>query len=617
MSHKTLKLGFYLQIFILAACSTQSAKNTEDGKSVFYDSAFNDRNRAPASFSPPEKMLGGSPQDPFYLRTQADYYFSMAEAYSLEGNHPKAIEAFKMTMNYDSSSVTVQLRLANEYLRSGLMTEALDVANGVAEKDPENIEAKMILGGIYSNMRMFGKAIENYEYVYKKKPDNLEVPLYLGAIYSETKQFDKAVKFFEAMSKNPDYPAPHLAYYYIGRVRGEQKDEKNQKLAEQAFKKCLEIKPDFSEGILALGSYYLRKNEDQKALQIYAQFQKKFGPNTRIADILSQMYVEKEMYDEAYEQYEILEAQSEASLNIKLKMSLILIEKKIYDKAIAKLEEVLKEAPESDKVRFYLGAVFEETKQDDKAIAHFKKIPPSSQYYAEAVIHTAYLLKGMGKITEGIQFMETALANKKDYAQMVAMYASLLDEKGDIQKASVVLEKGTIDFPDNAQIRFYYGTLQDRMGKKEQVIDSMKKVIELDPNHVQGLNYLAFTWAETGAHLEEAEKLARRALDIEPRDGYILDTLGWILYKRGQFTQSVQYLESAHKFQPNVSVIAEHLGDAYHRQAMNDKALRMYEKALEFETDIKKIDEIRSKLTALQDQKVIENRTPASLYKEK
>jgi Tfp pilus assembly protein PilF len=154
--------------------------------------------------------------------------------------------------------------------------------------------------------------------------------------------------------------------------------------------------------------------------------------------------------------------------------------------------------------------------------------------------------------------------------------------------------------------------MNDRLGKKDVVIDEMKKVIEIDPNHVQGLNYLAFTWAEQGTNLKEAEQLARKAMSLEPQDGYILDTLGWILYKQGKLGESVKMLEAAFKYQSSVSIIAEHLGDVYYKQSLVDKAKKMYQRAADLETDGEKQQEIRAKLTSIEKQ-VLDNRFPASV----
>ena len=595
----------------LTGCATFTSN--ESGTAPYYEASFNDHNRAPASLTPQPISTkdGQATLDPLYMRTQADYYFSMGEAYALEGNSSKAIESFKMTLIYDANSPAVNMRLAAEYLKQGMISESLAQAEEAVSKDSKNIDARLLLGGLYSSMKLYPKAMDQYQTVMKLQPNNTEAPLYIGALYSEQKQSDKAVKYFESLLKNPEYSTPYLAHYYIGRVRMEQPEAKYQKAAEESFKKAMKLKPDFADSVLSLGTMYTKQKNEAKALTLYRTYQKENAPSPKIADVLAQTYIEQGKYELAYEQLEVLEQYSDEPLNIKMKMALILIEQKRYEVAVDKLEQILKDAPESDKIRFYLAAVYEETRQNEKAVREFKKIPATSTYYGESTVHAAYLLKGLGRLDEALEVVSKGLAERKDQPQIYAMYASLLDEKTDYKGAAKILSQGLEKFPENAQLRFYYGTINDRMGNKEVVVSEMKKVLELDPNHVQGMNYLAFTWAEMGQNLPDAEKLARRAMELEPKDGYVLDTLGWILYKQSKFAESVKFLEAAHKYQGTVSVIAEHLGDAYYKQSMVDKAKKMYRKAADLETDKNKVQEIRAKITAIEKQE-LNPRLPAS-----
>ncbi|WII70777.1 tetratricopeptide repeat protein [Bdellovibrio sp. 22V] len=601
-------------VLLLSACATLTS--TDSDKATYYEASFDDKNRAPASFAPAVVAQDGSATlDPLYMRTQADYYFAMGEAYSLDGNTAKAIESFKMTLVYDQNSPAVNMRLAAEFLKQGLISESLAQAEEAVKKDNKNIDAHLLLGGLYSSMKLYPKALAEYNTVMKLQPSNTEAPLYIGALYSEQKQSDKAVKYFETLLKNSEYSTPYLAHYYIGRVRMEQGDEKYQKAAEASFKKSLQLKPDFADAVLSLGMMYTKQKQEAKAISMYREFQKENTPNPRIAEVLAQTYIEKGDYEKAYEQLEVLESDSDEPLNVRMKMALILIEQKRYDLASQKLEDVLKDAPDSDKVRFYLAAVYEETHQAEKAVREYRKIPVTSTYYGESVVHAAYLLKGLGKLEEALKVAAQGLKERQDQPQIFAMYASLMDEKNDYKGAAKVLEQGLEKFPENAQLRFYYGTINDRLGNKDVVVTEMKKVLELDPNHVQGMNYLAFTWAEMNVNLPDAEKLARRALELEPHDGYVLDTLGWVLFKQNKFPESIKFLEAAHKSQSTVSIIAEHLGDAYYKQSMVDKAKKMYRKAADLETDKRKVEEIRGKITAIEKQELSTPRLPASVEK--
>lgn len=596
--------------FVVMGCA--SIQSSPDGQGIYRDSAFNDLNRAPASMSPPVLVSGDTTViDPVHMRTQADYHFSMGEAYSLDGQTEKAIEEFKMTLIYDAESSAVRMRLATEYLKSGLLSEAVAQAREAVEKDPKNIDGHLLLGGLYSSMKSYDLASAEYETVLKISPDHAEAPLYLGAILSEQKKPDRAVKAFESLLKNSEYPSPHLAWYYIGRVRMDQKEEKFQRAAEAAFRQALKAKPDHVDSVLALSALETRRGRENAGLEILAKFQREQGPSAKIAEILSQAYLEKSKYDEAHEQLEHLEQYGDDQLSAKLRIALIYIEKKMFDRATTKLEEILNEASDSDKVRFYLAAVYEETNRDADAIYHFLKIPPESTYYQESIVHAAYLLKGQNKMSEAIKILEQAFLKKKETPQIYAMHSALLDEHGAPEKALSSVSEGLKKFPESAQLWFYSGTLNDRLGKKKKTVEDMMKVIELDPNHVQGLNYLAFTWADEGINLVEAEKMARRASELDPKDGYILDTLGWVIFKQGRVKEAIRLLEAAYRSQPNVGVIAEHLGDAYLKNSMAERAVEMYNKALQLETNIQKIEEIKSKITAVDQPQSPVVRTPS------
>lgn len=597
-------------LMTLTACATFTASESE--KAPYYEASFDDRNRAPAAFAPATSVSQDNTLDPVYMRTQADYYFAMGEAYSLEGNSQKAVDSFKMTLVYDQNSSTVNMRLATEYLKLGMISESLVQAEEAVKKDPKNVDSHLLLGGLYSSTKSYAKALQQYETVIKLHPTNTEAPLYIGALYSEQKQSEKAIKYFESLTKNPDYTSQHLAHYYIGRVRMDQVELKFQKMAEDSFKKSLQLKPDFADAVLSLGVLYSKQKKDDKAVALYREFQKQNTPSARVAEVLAQIYIDRSEYDNAYEQLEVVESESDEPLNARMKMALILIEQKRYDIAADKLEAVLKEAPESDKVRFYLAAVYEETQKSEKAVKEYNKIPVTSSYYGESVVHSAYLLKNLGRLNEALEVVSQGIKNRNDQPQIYAMYASLLDEKNDYLSAAKVLEDGLKKFPENAQLRFYFGTISDRLGHKDVVVTEMQKVLELDPNHVQSMNYLAFTWAEMGSRLGDAEKLARRALELEPKDGYVLDTLGWILYKQAKFSESIKFLEAAHANQSKVSIIAEHLGDAYYKQSMVDKARSMYQKAADLETDKKKVEELRSKIFAIEKQILVGPRMPAA-----
>ncbi|MGE3758496.1 MAG: tetratricopeptide repeat protein, partial [Pseudobdellovibrionaceae bacterium] len=219
------KTGILASVLFMTACSHSPLEIGPSGKEAYYEAAFFDRNRAPAFVTPPPVVGEKEPVSPMQMQTQADYHFSMGEALSLEGQHEKAVEAFKNVLIYDPKAITVHLRLSSEYSKLSLLTEALEHAEQALKLDPKSVDGHLAKGGLYSAMRMYPSAVKEYDEVMKLDPANTEAPLFVGALWAEKKQFEKAVGYFEKLVKNEDYSTPFLAHYYIGRVRLEQGTE--------------------------------------------------------------------------------------------------------------------------------------------------------------------------------------------------------------------------------------------------------------------------------------------------------------------------------------------------------------------------------------------------------
>jgi Flp pilus assembly protein TadD len=111
-------------------------------------------------------------------------------------------------------------------------------------------------------------------------------------------------------------------------------------------------------------------------------------------------------------------------------------------------------------------------------------------------------------------------------------------------------------------------------------MDTMRRVIALDPRNANALNYLGYTYADLGTNLDEAERLIAEALKIKPDDGYITDSLGWVYYKKGDYPRALKYLKRATELVPDDPVIMEHLGDAYLKLNDRANALAAYQKAM-------------------------------------
>ena len=118
----------------------------------------------------------------------------------------------------------------------------------------------------------------------------------------------------------------------------------------------------------------------------------------------------------------------------------------------------------------------------------------------------------------------------------------------------------------------------------------------MQPEQPDVLNYLGYSWVEQGLNLDRARAMLERAVELRPRDGWIIDSLGWVLFRLGDFEGAVLNLERAISLQPADPVVNEHLGDAYWRVGRKREARFQWDRALTFEPEPDLVPVIQRKL---------------------
>jgi Tfp pilus assembly protein PilF len=146
----------------------------------------------------------------------------------------------------------------------------------------------------------------------------------------------------------------------------------------------------------------------------------------------------------------------------------------------------------------------------------------------------------------------------------------------------------------------------------------MQAILGFSPENVDAMNYIGYTWTTQGVRLNDAEKLLRKAMVLRPNNGYIEDSWGWYLFTRGRVDEAVVELEKAVKLKPNEATILEHLGDAYLKSNLREKALLQYSEAAKFADDETFKKKIESKRTTLENEiaqggQMVRDRAPASV----
>lgn len=174
---------------------------------------------------------------------------------------------------------------------------------------------------------------------------------------------------------------------------------------------------------------------------------------------------------------------------------------------------------------------------------------------------------------------------QKDVDNAQFALANVYKQYKEFEKAEEIFKKMLEDNPENVDAIYGIGSIYHASGDFINAETYLRKTLVLHPTHEYALNGLGYLYAQQGKNLDEAEALIKRALKKLPENGAFLDSLGWVFYKQGKFTEAVITLESANQQLPNSVEILMHLGDAYNKTGEPEKARSVWQQAQTLEPD--------------------------------
>lgn len=257
-------------------------------------------------------------------------------------------------------------------------------------------------------------------------------------------------------------------------------------------------------------------------------------------------------------------------------------------------------APDNAQIYFELGGISERLGLTERAISYYEQIPAESSYGRIAQLQKGLNLADIDRNEEAKEILAAAVETDPDeyrgYLALGGVYASLKE----YEDAAALYERAIahIDTSDSTFWPLYYrmGIAYERIKQWDKAEAAFKHALELSPDQPDVLNYLGYSWIDMNINLDEGLEMIRKAVERRPRDGYIVDSLGWVYYRLGRFEEAVTELEKATDLRPRDAIINDHLGDAYWRVGRKLEATYQWEQALGMEIEPADAARIESKL---------------------
>lgn len=338
--------------------------------------------------------------------------------------------------------------------------------------------------------------------------------------------------------------------------------------------RALALRPDWEAAALARAQLQAARSS-ATAIDSLNDFVSR-NPGARDARLtLARLLISERRYDESRKQFDRLILDNPDNPEVIYPVAMLALQQGDTKTGRTQLERLLTtDFADKSTVHFFLGQLDQEQKQLTSALDHFRQVTAGEQF-VPARSRAAQILMQQGKTEEARQLLRDTRGNTpSERTQLILAESQLLREAGRHNDAYIVLESALTKQPDNPEILYETALTAERIGKPELLEAHLKRLLELKPDHAHALNALGYSLADRNQRLDEARDLITRALNLNPDDAFIMDSMGWVLYRQGKLDEALQTLERAYSLKADPE-IAAHLGEVLWQLGRRDEARRI------------------------------------------
>ena len=442
-----------------------------------------------------------------------------------------------------------------------------------------------------------------------KEPDNPRIRLLLAGALFELGENDRAYRQFELLLRPG---AGDLGVYQAASDIVARHYRGGDPLG--FFQRLVDLRPDdpdgwFSKALLA------NRLKDSPAVLAAVDQALALRPDWEEAALIKLAILADTGQDVALRQFaERFTRSHPRAVHFQLQYARVLFENRDYAGALRQFRAILRHDPENEDAAYAAGLISLDAGEYRRAreylLLHLKLLPDHDQtriYLAEAEIglgnHAAakrwlnevsdpeLTFRARLKLAEVIaetDGLEAALAHLRgltamdadELAQLYSAQDRLLQDAGRLQEAMKVLDEALEQLPGDPDLLYSRGLLAARLKLVSRAEKDLRKLIELEPDNAHAYNALGYTLADITDRYQEAKELVEKALELSPDDPFILDSMGWIWYRLGDYAKALEFLRRAWRIRDDPE-IAAHLGEVLWVSGQRKEAEKVLSSALE------------------------------------
>jgi len=472
-------------------------------------------------------------------------------------DYDAAAEYFARALRDDPYNEAIISRTFQLEVARGNFARGAELAKQVIKADDRNRIARVTLALQDMKAERFKSARVHLEKAAYTPLGQLTSTLLAAWTWAGENRFDLALKELKKLEKTDSFGIYHsfnaaLIADYLNKPAA----------ARRHYQRLYQDASSSLRVVQTYGNYLERKGKSDRALNIYQQYLKRQVAHPLVAQTVSRMKT-------GGKAERLISSVSDGVAEALFSLSSTLADQSGVEFALVYSQLALEMRPGFPVALTLLGDIYEDMEKYDAAIAVYERIPVGSALRPNAEIRISVNLDRLGEKKKAEERLLDAIKRDPEAREPVVTLANIYRASDRFEQGAEFYSKaielsGEIE-PRHWTLYYFRGICMERSKKWDMAEKDFRKALSLNNDQPLVLNYLGYSLVDKGLNLEEAVDMIRKAVELRPNDGYIVDSLGWAFYKLGKYEDAVKHLERAVELKPDDPVINDHLGDAYWR----------------------------------------------------
>lgn len=454
--------------------------------------------------------------------------------------------------------------------------DAMNLITKASAQMPDDLALVSLQADLLIQHNERDEAISMLRSFAQKHPSDSRAQAELALALLRSAQTEEAMKVFRHIPEKQLTAPVRFAYAQALNVSGHFIDARKQ------LEAAVREDPEYAEAwqLLALTQEELGNPKEAEA--IYRKLLLNDAENRSARLFLLRLLLQDNRMDDVVST--VTEAQD--PLHFSVAAAAMLVDEKKIDQAEKLLSRLEKQKDMPDGLYFYHAALLYESGLDmDRALSCLDLVSSQSPEYDKALRLKVRILYEQKKFEEALSVLKPLRAMHPSEAEPLLLASELYVHLKDFAAAEKAVNEALLIQPDNEGAAFQQAYLYELKGDRAQAMKLMEKFIARYPDNAMALNYVGYNLADSNKDLDKAYKLIQRAVELEPGANFILDSLAWVLFRRGELDEAWEQIQKALSISgengPHDPAMLEHYGDIAAARDDDESARKGWQSALE------------------------------------